>query len=926
MNAIMSRGADGDVGQRDRSFAAQLIALLDNCGSMIGWKITEGPVWAHATPGEVRLPPSGWKLHVSSSLPDAPAVLNAVAPLLIEAGCTFKVAGGSEDLVALLSGRCHRGQAGKFITAYPKACIDIDALADRLDRATAGYRGPRILSDAPHCPGSLVHWRYGAFRGEDQLGLDGLYRMVIRDPAGRPVEDKRTAAFTPPSWVPLPTRLAHTVRQQANSGPVVLANRYRIDCALRHANRGGVYRGTDQETRAVVIVKEARPYVLLGADLRDARDVLNAEADVTARLARVGLAPHVLARIVQDDHLFLVEELVPGSTLRAYISGATQTEGVATLCVRLVDLLAAVHAAGVAVGDFNPNNIIVRPDLTLTLIDLESAGDVTQPDGMPGGGTLSYTSRGQLEGGPASASGDLFSLGATLFYVLTRVDPPWPDLPADDPKCAPGVRAVLDAAATERCIPERVIQEVTALLSGDPRHRPSLSDVRTVMVARALTSSGLTATPAEVTRDSADARPTQSPEPLDDEVWRRVESIADHLIDLVFAPDPTAALVTVRGGARGHPANVFTGLAGPSAALLAFHRIQPEHPRLEVALHRCAQLICAAVKSAPLQLPGLFFGAAGPAWVLTDLGQRLNDPGLIRAGRRLILNIPHDWPILDITHGQAGRVLALLHLAEGRGAGVLLEIAHETAIRIASSREPSSGLWKVPGTIDHGMAGQTSYGYAHGGAGIATALLAAAAATVDTDLIAAAADVGDRLLTVAMDGPDATTVWPSGLNDHSGGLLHWCNGSSGVGSFLLRLYQATGEDRYRHAAERGGRAVSAYLLGNGPGYCHGLAGNGDYLLDLHAITGDPQTLKAANFAARLLAARHAPYHGRMLPLDETGRGFSPDFAGGLSGILAFLLRNRTGTSRMWMDNRTFLARVPDSVTQRHPVAAAQLSD
>ena len=56
------------------------------------------------------------------------------------------------------------GRSGKFITVYPSNDKQALQLAVALHEATDGLPGPRIRTDRPLRPGSLVHYRYGAFR------------------------------------------------------------------------------------------------------------------------------------------------------------------------------------------------------------------------------------------------------------------------------------------------------------------------------------------------------------------------------------------------------------------------------------------------------------------------------------------------------------------------------------------------------------------------------------------------------------------------------------------------------------------------------------------------------------------------------------------------------------------------------------------
>ena len=95
-----------------------------------------------------------------------------LADVLVEERASFKFAGALDRVALLTGGRADRGGGGKFITVYPDDPELFRRLARRLHAATLGLRGPRILSDRPYAPGSLVHDRYGGPLGP--LGPDRL--------------------------------------------------------------------------------------------------------------------------------------------------------------------------------------------------------------------------------------------------------------------------------------------------------------------------------------------------------------------------------------------------------------------------------------------------------------------------------------------------------------------------------------------------------------------------------------------------------------------------------------------------------------------------------------------------------------------------------------------------------------------------------
>jgi hypothetical protein len=83
------------------------------------------------------------------------------------------------------------------------------------------------------------------------------------------------------------------------------------------------------------------------------------------------------------------------------------------------------------------------------------------------------------------------------------------------------------------------------------------------------------------------------------------------------------------------------------------------------------------------------------------------------------------------------------------------------------------------------------------------------------------------------------------------------------------------------------------------GQCHGFAGNGDFLLDMAQWAGAEPYEAMAHQLARVIFASRAYREGRVVFPDEQG-DLSPAWADGISGILAFLLRLRYRSPRLWV--------------------------
>lgn len=881
-------------------FTDLIAALLRSNGSADQWRVSTAGTWCFLNRTGHQIRPQGWKLHLSATLGSAPDVLAAAAPVLLDAGCTFKFARDEAVLSTLNSGRAPRPAAGKFITAYPDRDEDLPALAERLHAVTAGLLGPRILSDRQYEPDSLVHYRYGGFVDRRVLSNDGVYRTVIADPDGRLVDDRREARFAPPEWAvsPFPPAPGRPAEQPQRDG-ISLADRFVVRHAIRHANKGGVYRAIDTSTGAEVVLKEARPHVQTTLQGRDVRDVLRDEARLLQALAPTGIAPGYLDLFEQSGHVFLAEELVAGIPLRRWVLDRVRRVGphrhgpdALPMIEALVALLERVHGTGAVLRDLNPNNVMVGPDGDLRLIDLELAVLPAEQDGEPlAGGTPGYSAPEQFSGAAPAVTADYFSLGATLCFVLLGADPYLLD---DEPARRPWgerLRSWLDPGAAASGLPPRLRRLVLGLMHEDPQRRSTLADARRALTDRPLCASDRAVDPA--------AAPTRA---LADEEWdEAVDGIVGHLLatrieggDSFWPMVPTAT--------ANDPCNLQHGAAG-ILGVLARHLQLTGDERTAETVTAASGWICERLQREPERPPGLYFGAAGAVWALHDAGVALGDDKLVDRALELAGALPTSWPNPDLTHGTAGVGLTFLHLAQASGDDAFLRRADGAAdALVAAAHQTDDGLlWWAPESFPSLFAGQRSYGFAHGTAGIGYFLLEHAQATGREDCAALAVGAGETLLAAAIcdsaaDGGSAR--WAS-EPAASAPMAYWCHGSAGIGTLLARLYGLTGDEEFRPGAEAAARAVVEHAWGIPLGQCHGAAGNAEFLLDVGEVLDDPGYRAQAAAMAQNVFAQRVYRDGRAVFPGEDGT-VALEWASGVAGILAFLLRLRYRSPRMWM--------------------------
>jgi tRNA A-37 threonylcarbamoyl transferase component Bud32 len=398
-----------------------------------GWQCFPRDTWTVLSPPVADLPPQGWKVHVSATPDNAVEILKAVWGYCVPRHVAFKFLTSRDDLLLRNAKYADRGGSGKFVTIYPKDTEWSLRVLQDLGETLNGYAGPYILSDARWAQGPL-YFRYGGFTERHCKLPDGELTPAIVDPEGNLVPDSRQPNFTAPPWVEIPDLLAPFVR--ARTTPETPDDfPFQIERSLHFSNGGGLYLATDTRTGDHVVLKEARPNAGLDATGVDAVRRLQRERHFLQQLAGTGAVPELLDYVTCWEHHFLVEEYVEGTTLtRAFAqryplidpeTSDLELAGYTRWAFDVLDkvswCLRQLHDAGIAYGDLHPNNIVLRPDGRVTVIDLEAASPLAD-EARPVLGAPGFIA----PDGRAGADADLYAMAClrlSMFLPLTILLP-----------------------------------------------------------------------------------------------------------------------------------------------------------------------------------------------------------------------------------------------------------------------------------------------------------------------------------------------------------------------------------------------------------------------------------------------------------------------------------------------------------------------
>jgi hypothetical protein len=256
----------------------------------------------------------------------------------------------------------------------------------------------------------------------------------------------------------------------------IVGGRYRLEEPLGSGGHGEVWRAADLNVHErPVAVKRTR----YDSDAEGA-DRVRREARYLARINH----PHVVAvHDVVDDggDAWVVMEYVAGLPLSR--SGRVPVERAARYGAQLAGGLEAVHAHRILHRDIKPANVLVTDDGFAKIADFGISRPVHDDETVTATGALTgtpgYLAPEVAKGGRFTEAADVWSLGATLYYLLEGTTPFGDDNP----------HALLWKTVSEEVRPPTragsMAPVVLRMLARKPTDRPRLKQVRQELAALA---------------------------------------------------------------------------------------------------------------------------------------------------------------------------------------------------------------------------------------------------------------------------------------------------------------------------------------------------------------------------------------------------------------------------------------------------------
>ncbi|TAK89916.1 MAG: bifunctional protein-serine/threonine kinase/phosphatase [Burkholderiaceae bacterium] len=195
---------------------------------------------------------------------------------------------------------------------------------------------------------------------------------------------------------------------------------YEVEEIIHASQATLLYRVVDPKTQRKLVLKTLHP------------DRANDAQERSAFAHEEWLAKRVVARFFpqviqpeQKNYFYYLTTWHPGSNLQQRLDAGEHftAPDVINLGSKLVRAIGALHRRSILHRDIKPANVHLGDDGELRILDLgvaQSGLEAENATGAPQAGTPSFLAPEQFDNAPPSRQTDIYAVGVTLYFLLTR--------------------------------------------------------------------------------------------------------------------------------------------------------------------------------------------------------------------------------------------------------------------------------------------------------------------------------------------------------------------------------------------------------------------------------------------------------------------------------------------------------------------------
>lgn len=210
----------------------------------------------------------------------------------------------------------------------------------------------------------------------------------------------------------------------------IIDGKYKILNKIGQGGMSVVYLAMNERANKQWAIKEVRKDGVKDYDV--VKQGLIAETDILKRLNHPHL-PSIIDVIDREDTFLIVMDYIEGKALDYWLKkeGAQPQEKVVEWAKQICDVLGYLHSRKppIIYRDLKPANVMLKPDGKIMIIDFGTAREFkeTSIEDTSCLGTQGYAAPEQYGGhGQTDARTDIYTLGATMYHLLTGHNPSLP--------------------------------------------------------------------------------------------------------------------------------------------------------------------------------------------------------------------------------------------------------------------------------------------------------------------------------------------------------------------------------------------------------------------------------------------------------------------------------------------------------------------
>ncbi|MHB8964341.1 MAG: Stk1 family PASTA domain-containing Ser/Thr kinase [Coriobacteriia bacterium] len=249
---------------------------------------------------------------------------------------------------------------------------------------------------------------------------------------------------------------------------MVFGRRYRVIERIGAGGMAEVFKAVDEVLGRTVAVKVLHPRYAAEPNFV-AR--FRQEASAAANLSHPSIV-NIYDWGQDDSTYYIVMEYVNGTDLKSLVEqhGPLDPMRAADYASQVCSALAVAHGYDIIHRDIKPHNIVLTPDGTIKVMDfgIARAGNTTMTQTGSVLGTAQYISPEQAQGRALGPASDLYSLGVTLYEMVTGRVP----FDADTP-VAVALKQVNEDAVPPRRVRPSIPASLEAVIMRSMRKNPA---------------------------------------------------------------------------------------------------------------------------------------------------------------------------------------------------------------------------------------------------------------------------------------------------------------------------------------------------------------------------------------------------------------------------------------------------------------------